>query len=90
MVRQQITGRGLKNEKLIKAFYKAPRHYFTGEALPHQAYGDHSLPIGDGQTISQPYIVALMTDALSLKGSERVLEIGTGSGYQAAILAELV
>lgn len=89
MVRQQLIGRGLKNEKVIEAFYKVPRHLFTGEALPEQAYGDHPLPIGDGQTISQPYIVALMTSALHLDGSERVLEIGTGSGYQAAILAEL-
>jgi len=90
MIRQQLVGRGLKNEKVIEAFYRVPRHYFTDQALPDQAYGDHPLPIGEGQTISQPYIVALMTDALNLEGSERVLEVGTGSGYQAAILAELV
>ena len=90
MIRQQILGRGLKSKEVIEAFYRVPRHYFTGDALPDQAYGDHPLPIGDGQTISQPYIVALMTDALNLASSERVLEIGTGSGYQAAILAELV
>ncbi len=90
MVRQQLIGRGFKNEKVLEAFYRIPRHYFTDQALPDQAYGDHPLPIGEGQTISQPYIVALMTDALNLKGTERVLEIGTGSGYQAAIMAELV
>ncbi len=89
MVRQQLIGRGFNNKRVIEAFYRVPRHYFTGEALPEQAYGDHPLPIGEGQTISQPYIVALMTDALNLEGTERVLEVGTGSGYQAAILAEL-
>lgn len=90
MIRQQLIGRGFQNKKVIEAFYRVPRHYFTGEALPDQAYGDHPLPIGEGQTISQPYIVALMTEALNLEDAERVLEIGTGSGYQAAILAELV
>lgn len=90
MVRQQIKGRGFKNEKVMEAFYRVPRHCFTDQAMPGQAYGDHPLPIGNGQTISQPYIVALMTDALNIEGNERVLEIGTGSGYQAAILAELV
>jgi protein-L-isoaspartate(D-aspartate) O-methyltransferase len=89
MVREQLRGRGLKNEKVIEAFCKVPRHYFTDQAIPELAYGDHPLPIGSEQTISQPYIVALMTDALNLEGTERVLEIGTGSGYQAAILAEL-
>ncbi|MGM0653516.1 MAG: protein-L-isoaspartate(D-aspartate) O-methyltransferase [Bacillota bacterium] len=89
MVREQLRGRGFKNEKVMEAFYKVPRHYFTGHALPEQAYGDHPLPIGNGQTISQPYIVALMTDKLNLEGTERVLEIGTGSGYQTVILAEL-
>ena len=89
MVRQQLIGRGFSNKRVIEAFYRVPRHYFTGEALPEQAYGDHPLPIGEGQTISQPYIVALMTDALNLEDTERVLEVGTGSGYQAAILAEL-
>ena len=89
MVRQQLIGRGFNNKRVIEAFYRVPRHYFTGEALPEQAYGDHPLPIGEGQTISQPYIVALMTDALNLEDTERVLEVGTGSGYQAAILAEL-
>jgi protein-L-isoaspartate(D-aspartate) O-methyltransferase len=68
---------------------EVPRHLFVEEGLWHQAYGDFPLPIGQGQTISQPYIVALMTEALQLKGDEKVLEIGTGSGYQAAILAEL-
>jgi len=90
MVRHQLEGRGFRNKKVIEAFYRVPRHYFAGDVLPDQAYGDHPLPIGEGQTISQPYIVALMTDALNLEGTERVLEIGTGSGYQAAILAELV
>jgi len=68
---------------------KVPRHEFMPEALRSEAYGDHALPIGEGQTISQPYIVALMTELLELAGKERVLEIGTGSGYQAAVLAEL-
>lgn len=89
MVRQQLIGRGFNNKRVIEAFYRVPRHYFAGDVLPDQAYGDHPLPIGEGQTISQPYIVALMTEALNLEGSERVLEVGTGSGYQAAILAEL-
>lgn len=89
MVRQQLIGRGFKNEKIIEAFYRVPRHYFTDETLSQQAYSDHPLPIGEGQTISQPYIVALMTDALKIDSTDKVLEIGTGSGYQAAILAEL-
>lgn len=89
MVRQQLKGRGFKNEKVIEAFYRVPRHYFTDQTMISRAYGDHPLPIGEGQTISQPYIVALMTDALCLEGPGRVLEVGTGSGYQAAILAEL-
>jgi protein-L-isoaspartate(D-aspartate) O-methyltransferase len=89
MVKEQIEARGVKNEKVLKAMIKVPRHLFIEEGLWPQAYGDFPLPIGDGQTISQPYIVALMTEALELRGSESVLEIGTGSGYQAAILAEL-
>jgi len=89
MVETQIKARGLKDERVIKAMLKVPRHLFVDEALRDQAYGDFPLPIGEGQTISQPYIVALMTEALELKGNERVLEIGTGSGYQTAILAEL-
>ena len=89
MVEEQITGRGIKDPRLIVAMRKVPRHLFVEEALQDQAYSDHPLPIGEKQTISQPYMVALMTEALALTGKEKVLEIGTGSGYQAAILAEL-
>jgi protein-L-isoaspartate(D-aspartate) O-methyltransferase len=89
MVEEQITSRGIKDAGLIAAMKKIPRHLFVEEALQSQAYTDHPLPIGEKQTISQPYMVALMTEALLLKGKEKVLEIGTGSGYQTAILAEL-
>lgn len=89
MVDRQLKGRGIRDERVLAAMAKVPRHMFVEEALVHRAYGDHPLPIGENQTISQPFIVAQMTEALELKGSERVLEIGTGSGYQAAILAEL-
>jgi protein-L-isoaspartate(D-aspartate) O-methyltransferase len=89
MVEEQIVSRGIKDAKLIAAMKKIPRHLFLEEALQSQAYSDHPLPIGEKQTISQPYMVALMTEALLLTGKEKVLEIGTGSGYQAAILAEL-
>ncbi len=89
MVEEQIASRGIKDEKLIAAMKKIPRHLFVEEALQGQAYTDHPLHIGEKQTISQPYMVALMTEALLLKGNEKVLEIGTGSGYQTAILAEL-
>ncbi|AEH45017.1 protein-L-isoaspartate O-methyltransferase [Thermodesulfatator indicus DSM 15286] len=89
MVQTQIAARGIKDPRVLAAMLKVPRHLFVEEALKDQAYGDYPLPIGEGQTISQPYIVALMTEALELKGPEKVLEIGTGSGYQAAILAEL-
>ncbi len=89
MVRNQIAARGIKDARVLEAMLKVPRHLFVEEALKDQAYGDYPLPIGEGQTISQPYIVALMTEALELKGNEKVLEIGTGSGYQTAILAEL-
>ncbi|MFN3406825.1 MAG: protein-L-isoaspartate O-methyltransferase family protein, partial [Caldimicrobium sp.] len=89
MVETQIKNRGIKDEKVLQAMLKVPRHLFVEEALRDQAYGDFPLPIGEGQTISQPYIVALMTEALELKGTERVLEVGTGSGYQTAILAEI-
>ena len=89
MVETQIAARGIKDDRVLSAMRKVPRHLFVEEALRDQAYADHPLPIGEGQTISQPYIVALMTEALELKGHERVLEIGTGSGYQTAILAEL-
>ena len=89
MVETQIRDRGVKDRRLLEAFRKVPRHLFLDEALSPQAYEDHPLPIGEKQTISQPYIVALMTEALRLTGHENVLEVGTGSGYQTAILAEL-
>jgi protein-L-isoaspartate(D-aspartate) O-methyltransferase len=87
MVREQIIGRGIKNPRVIEAMLKVPRHLFLPEALLGQAYGDSALPIGEGQTISQPYMVAYLSEALGLRGREKVLEIGTGSGYQAAVLA---
>jgi protein-L-isoaspartate(D-aspartate) O-methyltransferase len=89
MVKQQIESRGVKDERVLTAMTKVPRHRFVGEKGAWEAYGDYPLPIGQGQTISQPYIVALMTEALELTGNEITLEIGTGSGYQTAILAEL-
>lgn len=89
MVAQQLGPSGITDERVLAAMRKVPRHLFVEEALWDQAYGDFPLPIGYGQTISQPYIVALMTQELGLKGDEKVLEIGTGSGYQAAILGEL-
>jgi len=90
MVEKQIVARGIRDSKVIDAMSKVPRHLFVSEALVDSAYGDFPLPIGEGQTISQPYIVAQMTHNLDLKGNERVLEIGTGSGYQAAILSKIV
>ena len=90
MVKQQIAARGITDANVLAAFRKVPRHLFVSEALRDQAYGDYPLPIGEQQTISQPYIVAEMTQALELNKDDRVLEIGTGSGYQAAILAEIV
>ncbi|MBI5663958.1 MAG: protein-L-isoaspartate(D-aspartate) O-methyltransferase [Nitrospirae bacterium] len=90
MVEEQIEGRGIKDRRIIDAMRKIPRHLFIESSLKERAYGDHPLPIGEGQTISQPYVVAWMTEALNLKSSDRVLEIGTGSGYQAAVLAEIV
>lgn len=90
MVEEQVVSRGIKDPGLIAAMKKVPRHLFVEEALQNQAYSDHPLPIGEKQTISQPYMVALMTEALQLTGKEKVLEIGTGSGYQTAILAEMV
>jgi protein-L-isoaspartate(D-aspartate) O-methyltransferase len=88
MVRAQLVERGIHDPKVLDAMAKVPRHRFVAEALRTRAYGDHALPIGAGQTISQPYMVALMTQALQLSGGEKILEIGTGSGYQTAILAE--
>ena len=90
MVLEQLVDRGIKNQEVIRAFLKVPRHLFVEEALRERAYGDYPLPIGLNQTISQPYMVALMCELLELKGDEKVLEIGTGSGYETAILAELV
>ena len=89
MVEEQLIPRGIKSERLLDAFYKVERHKFVPEDLRGSAYADFPVPIGEGQTISQPYIVALMTQCLDLTGEEKVLEIGTGSGYQSAILAEL-
>jgi protein-L-isoaspartate(D-aspartate) O-methyltransferase len=90
MVREQIMARGVNDPDVLKAMGKVPRHLFVPEVHRASSYRDHPLPIGNGQTISQPYIVAFMTEALNLKPDDRVLEIGTGSGYQAAVLAELV
>ena len=89
MVRDQIISRGIKDKKVLDALKKVPRDYFVDETYKSSSYEDRPLPIGSGQTISQPYIVALMTESLELTGNERVLEIGTGSGYQAALLAEI-
>jgi len=89
MVERQIARRGIKKPRVLEAFRRVPRHRFVPEPYRSRAYDDTPLPIGEGQTISQPYIVAYMTAALDLKPSDIVLEIGTGSGYQAAILAEL-
>jgi len=89
MVKNQLIPRGIKNPLVLEAMGKVQRHLFMEEALVGEAYNDHPLPIGHKQTISQPYIVALMTEALELTGKEEVLEIGTGSGYQTAVLAEL-
>lgn len=90
MVDKQIIARGITDPLVIDAMLKVPRHLFVSEALIDSAYGDFPLPIGEGQTISQPFIIAEMTEKLGLKGHERVLEIGTGSGYQAAILSRIV
>ena len=89
MVETQIEARGINNASVLKAMRKVPRHLFISAEYGDDAYGDYPLPISYGQTISQPYIVALMSEALELKGEEKILEIGTGSGYQAAVLAEL-
>jgi protein-L-isoaspartate(D-aspartate) O-methyltransferase len=89
MVERQILARGVKDQLVIDAMLKVPRHLFVEEALRGQAYSDYPLPIGEKQTISQPFMVAFMTEALGLKGGEKVLEIGTGSGYQAAVVAQI-
>ena len=90
MVETQIIARGISNKRVLEVLKKVPRHIFVDEEYRDSAYEDRPLPIGSGQTISQPYIVALMTESLELSGNEKVLEIGTGSGYQVAILAGLV
>jgi len=89
MVESQIMNRGILNEKLLEIMKQVPRHLFVSKSMISAAYDDHPLPIGHGQTISQPYMVAIMTDILELKGDEKVLEVGAGSGYQAAILSKL-
>ncbi len=89
MVENDIKGRGIKDEHVLKAMAKIQRHLFVGKGFAHRAYEDNPLPIDEGQTISQPYVVALMTEALRLKPTDRVLEIGSGSGYHAAVLAEI-
>ncbi len=90
MVRQQLKARGIEEPDVLSAMRQVPRHAFVPDSLKDRAYTDNPLPIGQGQTISQPYIVALMTASLEPDGSDRVLEVGTGSGYQAAVLAEIV
>jgi protein-L-isoaspartate(D-aspartate) O-methyltransferase len=89
MVEKQIVARGIEDERVIKAMLTVPREEFIPEQYRHYAYYDSPVPIGDGQTISQPYMVALMTEELNLSTADRVLEVGTGSGYQAAVLAEI-
>ncbi|MBI3626040.1 MAG: protein-L-isoaspartate(D-aspartate) O-methyltransferase [Candidatus Rokubacteria bacterium] len=89
MVEEQLVRRGITDPRVLDAMRKVPRHLFVEEALRDRAYGDYPLPIGEGQTISQPYMVGIMTQLLQLTGREKVLEIGTGSGYQTAVLAEL-
>jgi len=89
MVQEQLRSRDITDERLLAVMSEVPRHCFVDDAMRARAYGDHPLPIGAGQTISQPYIVAYMTQTLGLTGIEKVLEIGTGSGYQAAVLAQM-
>lgn len=89
MVRDQIAARGIRDERVLAAMRKVPRHHFVPKHLESQAYGDHALPIGHGQTISQPFVVARMSELLTLEPDDSVLEIGSGSGYQTAILAHL-
>ena len=89
MVENQLRSRGIRDQRLLDAFMRVPRHEFVPPEYAHRAYSDSPLPIGEGQTISQPYMVAVMTQAADIKSGERVLELGTGSGYQTAILLEL-
>ena len=90
MVDKDLKGRGIKDKKVLDAMTRVPRHFFVPEKLKDKAYSDNPLPIEEGQTISQPYVVALMTEALGVRLTDRVLEIGTGSGYQAAVLSGMV
>lgn len=90
MIEEDIEGRGIKSKRVIEAMGEVPRERFVPATYRGSAYGDYPIPIGEGQTISQPYVVALMTEALELRPSDKALEIGTGSGYQAAVLAEIV
>ena len=90
MLEDFVVARGIRDPLVLRAMEKVPRHLFVDEALRERAYGDYALPIGDKQTISQPYIIAQTTQALDLQGGEKILEIGTGSGYQTAILAQIV
>ena len=89
MVNDQVHARGVRDQRVLAAMTKVPRHLFVDDEYQAQAYEDHPIPIGEGQTVSQPLIVAFMLEALSLAGPETVLEVGTGSGYQTALLAEL-
>ena len=89
MVSEQLVARGIKNERVLEVMRKVPRHRFIPEVMRHRSYDDSAVSIGEGQTISQPYMVAIMTELLGLLGGEKILEIGTGSGYQSAILGEL-
>lgn len=89
MVARQIRSRGVRDKRVLDAMSSVPRHRFVPRKIASQAYVDHPLPIGEGQTISQPYVVALMTESLKVGENDRVLEIGTGSGYQAAVLADI-
>src|SRR5512140_1780913 len=89
MVEEQLAGQGIRERRVLDAFRKVPRHFFVPESEAAQAYENHPVPIGQGQTISQPYMVAVMTQALALQGGEKILEIGSGSGYQTAILKAL-
>lgn len=90
MIDQDIKGRGVKNPMVLEVMGAVPRHLFVDDSYWDRAYEDHPLPVGEGQTISQPYVVALTTEALRLRSKDRVLEIGTGSGYQAAVLGRIV
>ena len=89
MIEEQLRARGIRDQRVLHAMLRVPRHEFVGEEFRSQAYADHPIPIGEEQTISQPYIIALSLQALALQGSESVLEVGTGSGYQTALLALL-